>query len=94
MTRRPHMTLRVGEVNLIIGYEQRGTEWVVYRTNEGEAPSFDQQAQFTNRIKAHEAWLETCHRALSIIEEKQAAPEREKEAGIQHFFDDLQGVMK
>jgi len=94
MTRRPNMRLRVGDVNLIIGYEQRGAEWCVYRTTEGEAPSLDQQATFSNRLQAHEAWLESCHRALSIIEERQAAPEQAPASGISEFFDDLNGLMK
>lgn len=82
-------------MSLIIGYEQRGAEWVVYRATEGEAPSLSDQQQFSNRLQAHESWLETCHRALSIVEEKQAAPESEQTAGgIEHFFDDLQGLIK
>lgn len=87
------MRLRVGDLSLIVGYEQRGNEWVVYRNLEGEAPSVNDQQEFTNRIKAHESWLETCHRALSLVEERQAAPES-PDQGIQHFFDDLQGLMK
>ena len=93
MTRRPHMRLRVGDLSLIVGYEQRGTDWVVYRNLEGEAPSMNDQQQFTNRLQAHESWLETCHRALSLVEERQAAPEREGDAGIQHFFDDLGSLL-
>lgn len=93
MTRRPRQELRVGDLDLIVGYEQRGSLWVVYRNLRGQAPSLSDQAEFSNRLEAHEAWKVTCHKAIDQVDESMAAPEQTT-GGIEHFFDDLQGLLK
>ena len=93
MTRVPLQQLRVGDLDLLVGYEQRGSVWVVYRTIRGQAPGTADQAEFDNRLEAHAAWKETCHKAIDQVDDSMAAPEQTT-GGISHFFDDLGSLLK
>ena len=64
MTRRPHMKLRVGDIDVVIGYEQRGNQWVLFHRNAGEAPGASQQHFYTTVLECHDAWEEQCCAAV------------------------------
>jgi len=64
MTRRPHMKLRVGDIDVVYSYEQRGNSWVLYRRIDGEAPGASQQHFYTTVLECHEAWMAQCVAAI------------------------------
>ena len=69
MTRRPHMKLRVGDIDVVYSYEQRGKQWVLYRRVAGEAPGAANQHFYETVLECHEAWITQCVEAITGAEE-------------------------
>ena len=69
MTRRPHMKLRVGDIDVVYSYEQRGNSWVLYRREAGEAPGAINQHFYTTVLECHEAWVQECVAAINGADE-------------------------
>ena len=64
MTSRPHMKLRFWDTDVVIGYEQRGKSWVLYRRIDGAAPGAAEQHFFATVFECHEAWQKECKMAI------------------------------
>ena len=58
MTRRPHFSLRVGDVDVTVGYERRGDNYAVYTMFDGRPPANDHQKVFGNIHDAHKEWCD------------------------------------
>ena len=58
------MKLRAGNIDVVIGYEQRGDSWVLYRRDADVAPGASQQHVYTEVVECHEAWQQECHAAI------------------------------
>jgi len=58
------MKLRVGDIDVVYSYEQRGKQWVLYRHIEGEAPGASQQHYYETVIECHDAWMAQCVEAI------------------------------
>ena len=69
MTRRPHMKLRVGDIDIIISYEQRGNKWSLYTIKAGGAPGATDQHFYTTVLECHEAWVQECVAAINGADE-------------------------
>ena len=69
MTRRPHMKLRVGDIDVVYSYEQRGNLWILYRREASEAPGAVNQHSYATVIECHEAWVQQCIEAINGAEE-------------------------
>lgn len=67
MTRRPHVKVRAGDVDLVIGYEERGDQWVVYTHSEGQAPSSQNQSFHVTVQGAHSSWLRLVRETVDAI---------------------------
>ena len=67
--RRPHMTLRVGDIDVIIAYEQRGNKWSLYTIKAGGAPGATDQHFYTTVLECHEAWMRLCVAAINGSDE-------------------------
>ena len=90
MKRRPSDRLQVGDIDSTIAYEQRGSEWVLFRYVEGEAPGTRDQAYFSSVIKCHEAFIKACHERLDGAESLHAPPADEgTRRAITTFLDDI-----
>jgi len=59
--------MQVGDIDSTIAYEQRGSEWVLFRYVQGEAPGTQDQAYFSSVIKCHEAWVEALQERLDLV---------------------------
>jgi len=58
------MKLRVGDIDVVYSYEQRGKQWVLYRHVAGEAPGASQQHFYETVIECHDAWMAQCVDAI------------------------------
>ena len=63
------MKLRVGDIDVVYSYEQRGNMWVLYRRQAGEAPGANQQKFYTTVLECHEAWMQECVAAINGAQE-------------------------
>ena len=91
MKRRPSDRLQVGEIDSTIAYEQRGSEWVLFRYVEGEAPGTRDQAYFSSVITCHEAFVAALRERIDLIETMYApeADDSETRRRITAFLEDI-----
>jgi len=58
------MKLRVGDIDVVIGYEQRGNSWVLYRRDADAPPAASEQHFYTTVLECHDAWQQACQAAV------------------------------
>ncbi len=95
MKRRPSDRLQVGDIDSTIAYEQRGSEWVLFRYVQGQAPGEADQAYFSSVQKCHEAFCKALHDRADLIE-TMYAPEADDSGTrrkITEFLEDIPNQM-